>query len=56
MFGQLGYEIIKIKGINKTKWWKSILLNIFSFGLLSETNMCNLHLIRPQKNIKKLLN
>ncbi len=53
MFGQLGYEIIKIKGINKTKWWKSILLNIFSFGLLSETNYVQFaYLIRPLKNIK----
>ncbi len=37
MFGTLGYEIVKIEGVNQIKSWKVKLINRLSFGFLSDT-------------------
>lgn len=37
MFKNLNYELIKLEGINPIKSWKFSLLNILSFGFLSDT-------------------
>lgn len=37
MFNSLGYEILRIKGINATRSWGFTLLNVFSLGYLSDT-------------------
>jgi 2-polyprenyl-3-methyl-5-hydroxy-6-metoxy-1,4-benzoquinol methylase len=37
MFEDLGYEIIQMEGINPVKTWKFDLLNILSYGYLSDT-------------------
>lgn len=37
MFKDLDYELIRIEGINPIKSWKFSLLNILSFGYLSDT-------------------
>ena len=37
MFKDLNYQIIKIEGINATKWWKFLPISILTLGLMSDT-------------------
>jgi 2-polyprenyl-3-methyl-5-hydroxy-6-metoxy-1,4-benzoquinol methylase len=37
MFENLGYELLQIEGINPVQSWKFSLLNIFTYGILSDT-------------------
>lgn len=36
MFESLGYDVIKLEGINPTKGWKFLLLNLLTLGFLSD--------------------
>lgn len=36
MFNSLDYQVVKIVGINETKWWKFFLINILTFGFFSD--------------------
>lgn len=37
MFNDLGYQLIKIKGINETKNWKFLFINILTLGFFSDS-------------------
>jgi len=36
MFNNLDFRIIRIEGINETKWWKFLPINILTLGLMSD--------------------
>lgn len=36
MFEKLGYQIVKIEGINQTNWWKSFLIDLMTLGLATD--------------------
>lgn len=37
MFDDADYQILEIRGINGTKWWKFFWINIFTFGFFSDS-------------------
>lgn len=37
MFNDADYQILEIRGINGTKWWKFFWINIFTFGFFSDS-------------------
>src|ERR1035437_2839136 len=37
MFVDAGYQIVKIKGINGTSWWKFFPINVLTLGFMSDT-------------------
>lgn len=49
MFNELNYEIIKMEGINPTKWWKFLPINILTMGQMSDARFVQFaFLVKPK--------
>ncbi len=49
MFNDAGYDIVQIKGINGSTWWKYAFINVLSFGFLWDTRYIQFACVARQK-------